>query len=159
MALPIVFSLLFCLAAASPMPQTQHVPAGQCCFGLQDSGSSAILQQDRRNGDVYLKSTFTNGWFCTEPSTNRKLLFDDENNTCFTNPSGQFICFDPIPSGDQWTLEKQGSSRLLARDGSVDFWACPNKAGGEILFVQGKKDKTGCRKLNLKAHTLKGACS
>jgi hypothetical protein len=158
MARSLLFSLFLCLAAASPVPQNQYVPDGQCCFALQDTLTGSILQQSKAGGYVYFNGGFPNGWYCIEPYNDRKLLWDDYGNTCFVNPEKQFVCLDPTPSGDKWTLVKQNNSRILARNGDSTFWACPVKTGVELVFVPQKADKTGCRKLNLKANTLKGAC-
>jgi hypothetical protein len=161
MARFLLFSLLSYLAIASPLPQSQQVPSGACCFNLQDGASKKTVQQGVApfSGELYFNGGFANGWYCVEPSTNNKLLWDEKRNTCFINSSQQFLCHDPTPSDDQWALAKQGSSRLLTRNGDTTFLACPAPNGAERLYWAKKADKSGCRNVQLKAQNLKGACS
>jgi hypothetical protein len=156
----ILFGLFLGLAAASPTPKAHSVPAGQCCFELQDSSTNAILQQSKAGGYTYFNGGFTNGWYCVKPGDNQKLLFDNYGNTCFLNPQEQVVCLDPTPSSDEWTLVKQNGSKVLARNGDTGFWACPATSGsGELVFGPPKSSKSsGCRKLNLKARSPQGKC-
>ncbi|KAK7413399.1 hypothetical protein QQX98_007701 [Neonectria punicea] len=158
--LPLKSILLFCsLAAAAVLPRVnQDVPAGHCCFTLNEASTGAIVQENKVNGFLYLNGGKPNGWYCINLSNSQNILLDDFNNACFLAPDGLFQCLDPTIGPNSWTLKKSGSNTLLAHDGSTTFTSCPNKNPGQLLYGIKSGDSSQCKKITLKAKGFKGTC-
>lgn len=149
------------IAAVTPLPPApnKHVPEGYCCFSLRDSASNALVQQDRKTGQIYLNSDKPEGWYCIDLSDSRNILYDDYWNACILSLNsnqesiGRFTCLDGTPGPNSWTLE----SGHLAHDGDIGYQACPGSSGS-LVWGEKDGDTAGCTNNLLKATDFQGTC-
>ncbi|KAH6609643.1 hypothetical protein Trco_002989 [Trichoderma cornu-damae] len=150
------------LSSAAVIPRNYDVPAGYCCFALADVSTGKTIQQNKEYGFLYLDASQPKGWYCLNPSGSRPILWDDNNNACIIAWDGHFQCLDPTPGDDEWSLGHVGTSNstrlLLLHNSSSAYQACPNRDRGEIIS-SGAPATAGCRKIQLEATGLEGACS
>ena len=84
------------------------------------------------------------------------ILRDNFYNACFMRPNAQFVCLDPTPGANKFTLVNGRTA--LAHDGITGFKACPNTGGGELVWGSGKANAASCRAIQLKPEGFKGTC-
>ena len=153
----LILLLLTSLTTALTIPrQTKTIPAGQCCFSLHDTATGDIVQQDETTGNMYLAAGEPSGWYCLGVDSGATILRDNFYNACFLRPDAQFICLDPTPGTNKFTLADARTE--LAHDGLTGWKACPNTGGtGSLLWGSGAT-VSGCRAITLKPEGFLGTC-
>lgn len=150
----LVFLASLALGGVLPRSPDKDTPEGYCCFTLHDASNGDIVQQNQKEGSMFLNSDQPDGWYCFNFSDTRGVLVDDWYNACIITTTDYFTCLDQTLGGIVWGLESDDSP-LLTHDGRLDFNACEQESGGELLY--GDKT-TGCRTLQLEAKGFVGAC-
>lgn len=156
---PTTLLLTLCSAVAVTALPSTYIFKGFCCFSLQDTSSSNIVQQDTHSGYLSLNSGHSNGWYCLNSNRQDTVLRDGAYNACILDYRNQFQCLDPTPGSDIWTVKRTGGKTVLQNDGSQGFSAC-SSAKGEMLYGSNPPGDAKCRKLTqLAVVGMQGACN
>ncbi|KAH7326075.1 hypothetical protein B0I35DRAFT_405377 [Stachybotrys elegans] len=160
MLLPTFFTYLAAASALVVPRDPRPVFDGSCCFGLRERATGTTILQEISLGSLYVGGRSDNtveSWYCMNLKDGRHILRDPWNSACYLRPEKEFVCQDPTPSLDVWTLESSGASRLLANGGRTSWLACPSSGRGNQIWGTGST-KTGCKTVQLEAYGFLGKC-